>query len=74
MCIIGKKCRTNLNSNGNFAYVLLCYPVVHSIKEKYTKKKVPNSFLDGKKEKRTNESMNQWMNEIRKQCNKRIEE
>lgn len=69
MCIIGKKCRTNLNSNGNFAYVLLYYPVVHSIKEKYTKKKVPNSFLEGK-----NEWINEWMNEIRKQCNKRIEE
>lgn len=69
MCIIGKKCRTNLNSNGNFAYVLLYYPVVHSIKEKYTKKKVPNSFLDRKKER-----MNQSINEIRKQCNKRIEE
>lgn len=69
MCIIGKKCRTNLNFNGNFAYVLLYYPVVHSIKEKYTKKKVPNSFLDRKKER-----MNQSINEIRKQCNKRIEE
>lgn len=69
MCIIGKKCRTNLNSNGNFAYVLLYYPVVHSIKEKYTKKKVPNSFLEGK-----NEWINESMNEIRKQCNKRIEE
>lgn len=69
MCIIGKKCMTNLNSNGNFAYVLLYYPVVHSIKEKYTKKKVPNSFLEGK-----NEWINESMNEIRKQCNKRIEE
>lgn len=69
MCIIGKKCRTNLNFNGNFAYVLLYYPVVHSIKEKYTKKKVPNSFLEGK-----NEWINESMNEIRKQCNKRIEE
>lgn len=69
MCIIGKKCRTNLNSNGNFAYELLYYPVVHSIKEKYTKKKVPNSFLEGK-----NEWINESMNEIRKQCNKRIEE
>lgn len=57
MCIIGKKCRTNLNSNGNFAYVLLYYPVVHSIKEKYTKKKVPNSFLEGK---------NEWINESMK--------